>query len=263
MLVPRRAEDESGQVIGDALVDIGPDDPEWGAWQKYFEANPAMKFAWDEAKHPRDKDGKWTDAGGSDAVNKVEPKLRDQFLRAEKELATRQGATDNEQAVVLFPAFGYMSHSRGSATAVKFSEDEVAEMRNDGNAILTHNHPTRVFGGQATVVGLSVDDIVMGHRANLAEMRAVVDHKSGYYIFSLKRGGGWPTKSQIENFRHTDERYAKVRNVAKRYWQGVKQNDPKRKTVELGVSHARTKLIAEKFGLKYKMTKISDANVRA
>jgi hypothetical protein len=35
MLVPRRAESETG-VIGDALVDIGPDDPEWNAWREYY-----------------------------------------------------------------------------------------------------------------------------------------------------------------------------------------------------------------------------------
>ncbi len=218
---------------------------------------------WDESKHPRDKDGKWTDAGGSGAVGAVEPKLRDQFLRIEKELTDREKAANYEKAAVLFPKLGYISTQQGYDTGVRFSADEVAVMRNDGNAILTHNHPTKVFGDKATVVGISVDDIVLAGLANLGEMRAVVDHGSGYYIFSLQRGAGWPTKQQIEEFRANDERYRKVRNVANRYWQGKRPGDPARRTVELGVSHARTKLIAEKFGLKYKMTKISDENVRA
>lgn len=32
--VPRRAEADDG-MIGDGMVDIGPDDPDWDVWDRY------------------------------------------------------------------------------------------------------------------------------------------------------------------------------------------------------------------------------------
>jgi hypothetical protein len=45
LLVPRRAEGPHG-LIGDAMVEIGPDDPDFAAWDKWLraeelEGNPA------------------------------------------------------------------------------------------------------------------------------------------------------------------------------------------------------------------------------
>jgi hypothetical protein len=39
LLIPRRA--EAGGVVGDAVVEIGPDDPEYREWEKYFKDTKA------------------------------------------------------------------------------------------------------------------------------------------------------------------------------------------------------------------------------
>lgn len=38
ILIPIRAEDESGRTIGDAMIEIGPDHPNYEKWYKYLKA---------------------------------------------------------------------------------------------------------------------------------------------------------------------------------------------------------------------------------
>ncbi len=42
LLVPRRAEGEDG-MLGDSMVEIGPDDSEYAAWITWITANPESK----------------------------------------------------------------------------------------------------------------------------------------------------------------------------------------------------------------------------
>jgi len=39
LIVPCRAEGDGG-VVGDGMVEIGPDDPDYPAWDKWLKANP-------------------------------------------------------------------------------------------------------------------------------------------------------------------------------------------------------------------------------
>ena len=39
ILIPIRAEDESGKTIGDAMIEIGPDHPDYKAWDEYLKSH--------------------------------------------------------------------------------------------------------------------------------------------------------------------------------------------------------------------------------
>ncbi|MBN9122967.1 MAG: hypothetical protein J0I06_28155 [Planctomycetes bacterium] len=40
LIVPMRAESNDGKIIGDALVEIGPDHPQFAVWEEWLRKNP-------------------------------------------------------------------------------------------------------------------------------------------------------------------------------------------------------------------------------
>jgi hypothetical protein len=44
VLVPKRAESPDGEVIGDGIVDIGPDDPDYAEWEEYYKKHPEERI---------------------------------------------------------------------------------------------------------------------------------------------------------------------------------------------------------------------------
>ena len=43
LLVPARAESDDGEVLGDRIVEIGPDDPQYDAWAAELERQQAER----------------------------------------------------------------------------------------------------------------------------------------------------------------------------------------------------------------------------
>lgn len=129
MRVPRAA--ESGPFLADMMVEIGPDDPEFDAWEAWFENHPGVQasalLAYSEDQ-PRDDHGRWT-TGGSGGDNPYSGKATRDIVQ---DLRTKFPDTD-------FDFRGY---------GVEIPSENVAQLANafDRNAQMYPEVPVRYYG---------------------------------------------------------------------------------------------------------------------
>src|SRR3990167_3380567 len=104
-----------------------------------------------------------------------EPKgERAELFKAEREIVRK----DVEHGAA-FDAIGKRIGTwEGTAKSISISAASILLMRNDGNAVLTHNHPTQGGGGS-----LSMPDLQFASSANLAEIRAVNETRYGKFTY--------------------------------------------------------------------------------
>lgn len=98
----------------------------------------------------------------------------------------------------------------GGARSVQFTNEEIAAIRADGNASLTHNHPAGF--------PFSVDDILLAVATNMREMRAVMP--DGEVLRMVRPAGGWGEKMPSDPGQ-LPEAIRKLRarlEVAASYW---------------------------------------------
>lgn len=213
-------------------------------------------------EHDQLEHGNWADGDKSPTSQLPEAQRKD-FLRLEQNFSQD---TKREHAAAAWSTLSDRIGSTittyvGNSDTVKFDDHEMDMMRADGNVVLTHNHPIEAFGDAASVIGLSPDDLTFAAEADLKEMRAIVAHESGYYTFSVERPkDGWPHPAAIDVFLRKDKKLGKLYSAL---LPRMKLSNEVSRQINLAGSHARTKIIADHFGIKYRMNKVSDKNVRA
>jgi lambda family phage portal protein len=111
----------------------------------------------------------------------------------------------NESALVVGSNGEVLLEKQGNSMSVGFSQAEIDAIQQDGNAILTHNHPEDT--------SFSREDLIFAARNNLAEMRVVTEES----IYVLQRPAkGWAdlkemdvliAQNQAAHFENTKQMY--------------------------------------------------------
>lgn len=219
-------------------------------------------------QHDQLDHGNWA-SGEKSPVSQLPKEQRQKFLELENTFAGRK---TNERAAIAW-SDGSITEHQGDRDSVEFQKAEQIKMIEDGNVIMTHNHPD--FGKSQSVAGLSIPDIRFAMKVNAKEIRAVVNHPSGDYVFSMIRGDRrWPPPNAVEDFTLGDdssdesEKYARL-HAAFSARTRLSSDPQLYRNLNLAMSHARAKLMVKYFNkthgskVSYRMVKISDKNVRA
>lgn len=134
---------------------------------------------------------------------------------------------DNEGNLIL--------EKSGGTNNVIFTKEESQAIKENGNAILTHNHPF--------VASFSNGDIVFAADHNLQEIR-VVDEKYAYSL--LRPSSGWPDASLMKSVWTRE-----FNKQVKFYHEEIKYGRATVAEANENATHAATLKVSEKFGVPY------------
>src|SRR5690606_28314847 len=114
------------------------------------------------------------------------------IARAEEEIRGK----GVEWAVVVDADTGaeLLKKTSNQVAAVYFAPGEVEAWMRNGRAVLTHNHPSSSI--------LSIDDLILAHHANLAEIRSASQDGSGFRL--LRPAAGWAERPSISSLEEPD-----------------------------------------------------------
>lgn len=244
-----------------------------GRWQKIRDAIKDEKQFHLPGEHDQLDHGNWAKGGGEGPLSQLPDEQRQKFLELEAKFARNH---KHENAAFAWSDDFDVTTVKGQETQVQLSDDLIERIRDDGDVIMTHNHP--VIAGdreQDSVTGLSDEDIFSASGLNLKAIRAVTEFEGKQYVFSLERPKkGWPSVVELEAFRYAEEEEEEDRDFEGPFWDETpigklinhyrrawgradKENDVKKKRrLELAVSHAITKMYAKRFGMNYKMVSV-------
>ena len=143
---------------------------------------------WDEAKHPRRKDGKFGSGGGKERAGEANNSVKHletidfsdkKMVQSTVEKYEAQIVGQNFESAIIITPDGKVQQVDGDGATV--------EPRKAGDlkgAIVTHNHPA-----EETEYSFSTEDLRLFEEAELKQLRGV-DHK---YIYLLERDAGRET----------------------------------------------------------------------
>ena len=141
---------------------------------------------------------------------------------------------DHEEMLVHLGS-GETIHTVGKKEAVSISGKDMRKMMDDGNAVMTHNHPY--------VASLSSSDLAMASKANMKEIRAA----DSEFVYVAKRPeGGWPDGSRLKS-TWTRSFNLQVKGIQSKLDSGEMTVAQANKDV----THAATESTCHKFGIKY------------
>jgi hypothetical protein len=127
---------------------------------------------------------------------------------------------------------------KGKDRSVAITGKQMATLKENGNATVTHNHPF--------VASLSSGDLHMACNANLAEIRAI----DSEFVYSAKRpDGGWPKGIDVKsNWTRNFNKEVKAASGA------INDGSLSRAEANKTITHSVTTKVCEKYGIKYKRT---------
>jgi len=186
--------------------------------------------------------GQFGDGGGGAAGR---PQTSDSITSEETRI---RNITTHEEARAVSGSGEVLFNQVGQAEKVVISKEQVEALKNDGNAVLTHNHPI--------VASFSNGDIEFASASNLAQIRAV-DSKYTYTWTRPKKGWGADKEDDARLQRLADKK--KIRDM-KSLWKKT-GNREAQKLIDGGsrdkdfinetVWHLASLAVSKKYGIQY------------
>tara|TARA_R110000868_G_scaffold245626_7_gene502223 strand:+ start:11171 stop:13168 length:1998 start_codon:yes stop_codon:yes gene_type:complete len=196
--------------------------------------------AHDVSGESRDEGGKWTSGDDKYPVKMVEAHNEEEFQQmliaakvSEFEHEKRNIHDHEEVRIVL--SNGNHVDIIGKEESVPMTSKNISEMKQDGNSVLTHNHPY--------VASLSSGDFDVASKANLKEIRAV---DSKYTYIAKRPEGGWPNAKEIKT---SWNRFFGAR--AKAYQEKIESKEITLAQANEDYTHYVTDRVCKKYGIHY------------
>ena len=234
----------SNGVVAHALWGGGSmtDSKRAAAWARARTADTAKASRQPRVPAGSSSGGQFGDGGGGAAGR---PQTSDSITSEETRI---RSITTHEEARAVSGSGEVLFNQVGKAEKVEFTKEQVEVLKNDGNAVVTHNHPF--------VASISNGDIEFASNSNLAQIRAV-DSKYTYTWTRPKKGWGADKEDDSHDQYLADKK--KITGM-KSLWQKT-ANREGRKLVDGGsrdknfinetATHLASLSVSKKYGIQY------------
>jgi hypothetical protein len=124
----------------------------------------------------------------SDESSGINDALNEKQAAPVAEFENKRKASGYERLLLVDSDGKTISETKGTKSRVVVTDEQIKAMKDDGNAVSTHNHP---YGAS-----FSTDDWLISQKANVAEQRVVTRH--GTFV-ARRPSNGWPSEDVMKS----------------------------------------------------------------